>query len=151
MWRIMFATFFSLFCAWILLCVRHALRIIWWGLEKRDLGLDHLNLLQICHMEAMSIHYPSTCQTVCKGAAVYRRPANWFDTGEKWCMIALANLSVSLPEGFGQGTLQPHQTLIPPPLQSLRVSPHCYYLDLESFPHLSHVASLASVLLWANQ
>lgn len=46
-------------------------------------------------MEAVSIHYPSTCQLLCKGAAVHRRPANWFDTGEKWCMIALANLSLS--------------------------------------------------------
>lgn len=50
---------------------------------EKDLGLDGLNLLQICHMEGMSILYPSMCQTPYKGAAVHRRPANWFETGEK--------------------------------------------------------------------
>lgn len=43
----------------------------------------------------MSHHYPSMCQTVCEGAAAHRRPANWFDTGEKWCMIVLVNPSLS--------------------------------------------------------
>lgn len=92
--RIMLATFFSLVYAWIILCIWHAppshLGVGW----KKDLGLYGPNLLRICHMEAMSIHYPSKCQTPCKGAAVHRRPANWFDTGEKWCMIALVNLSL---------------------------------------------------------
>lgn len=69
----------------------HSVRV--W--KKKDLGLYGLNALYISHMEAMSTHYPSMCQTVCKGAAVHRRPANCFDTGEKWCMIALANLSLS--------------------------------------------------------
>lgn len=86
----------------------------------------------ICHMETVSIYYPSMCQTLCEGAAVHRRPANWFDTGEKWCMIALAGLSLS---GCQMALAWGHYKHIRPWfLHSQGVSPQCKYLSLACFP-----------------
>lgn len=86
----------------------------------------------ISHMETVSIYYPSMCQTPRKGAAVHRRPANWFDTGEKWCMIALASLSLS---GCQMALAWGHYKHIRPWfLHSQGVSPQCKYLGLACFP-----------------
>lgn len=83
-------------------------------------------------MEAMSIHYPSMCQTLCKGAAVHRRPANWLDTGEKWCMIALANLSLL---GCQMALAWGHYNHIRPWfLHSLKVSPSVSILVWPALP-----------------
>lgn len=62
MWRIMFASFFSLFWAWIMLCIRQNLQIIWRWLEKGDLGLHHPNLPYGGYIYPLSISVSNCAQ-----------------------------------------------------------------------------------------